>query len=227
MASIFQLLKKIKRVNFFKTIYFNYKVLPINKAIKFPFFICYNTKLLSIKGPFLIKGEITTGMIIIGNHVVGIYDRKNQRTLIKVNSLVEFQGKAQIGSGSRISVEQNAKLTIGKNFHNTADIKIVCANNITIGENVTVSWNVIIMDTDWHQTMNVNTGLKNPVSRPIRISSNNWIGFNCIILKGTETNDYCIVSSNSLLNKKYNNLPVNSIIAGSPAKLVKENIRRC
>ena len=64
-------------------------------------------------------------MIIIGNHVVDIYDRKNQRTLIKVNSSVEFQGKAQIGSGSRISVEQNAKLTIGKNFHNTADIKIV------------------------------------------------------------------------------------------------------
>ena len=139
---------------------------------------------------------------------------KNRRNSTKIKAFGSYQSLCLTESSSL----RNHLLFI---------YKTVCANNITIGENVTVSWNVIIMDTDWHQTMNVNTGLKNIVSRPVRISSNNWIGFNCIILKGTETNDYCIVSSNSLLNRKYNNLPVNSIIAGSPAILVKENIRRC
>ena len=75
------------------------------------------------------------------------------------------------------------------------------------------------MNIGWHQTINLNSGAKNNITRLIRISPNNWVGFNCVILKGTETPDFCIVSSNSLLNNRYENLPINTLLAGSPAKL--------
>lgn len=45
-------------------------------------------------------------------------------------------------------------------------------------------------------------------------------------MKGTQTPDYCITASNSICNKDYTNLPSYSLIAGSPAKFIKQGVRR-
>jgi len=43
-----------------------------------------------------------------------------------------------------------------------------------------------------------------------------------LIPKGTKIRNNCVVGANSLLNKKYDY--ENVVIAGNPAKVVKENI---
>jgi acetyltransferase-like isoleucine patch superfamily enzyme len=64
------------------------------------------------------------------------------------------------------------------------------------------------------------------LTAPIRIGSNNWIGNRCSIMKGATLPSYTIVAANSLCNKKYD-FPEYSLIAGSPAKLIKTGIYRC
>ena len=45
-------------------------------------------------------------------------------------------------------------------------------------------------------------------------------------MPGTITNDFFIAASNSLCNKDYTNLPMYSLVGGSPAKLLKTNVVR-
>ena len=64
-----------------KTIYFNFKYLPVRQAIKLPIFVSYNTFLGKTKGNIKINSCITTSMINIGFGEVGIFDRKRCRTM--------------------------------------------------------------------------------------------------------------------------------------------------
>ena len=47
-----------------------------------------------------------------------------------------------------------------------------------------------------------------------------------IVMKGTKTSNYTIIGANSFLSKDYSDLKEYSLIAGQPAKLVKENVYR-
>ncbi|MDI9401162.1 MAG: acyltransferase [Limisphaerales bacterium] len=58
--------------------------------------------------------------------------------------------------------------------------------------------------------------------RPIRIGDGCFIGANSIILKGTELGKNCVVGAGSVVCGKF---PDNVIIAGNPAKVLKENVQ--
>ena len=65
-------------------------------------------------------------------------------------------------------------------------------------------------------------GRQTNLPQPITVGSHVWFGCRCLILKGVTVPDDCVVAAGSLLNGNY---PVaKSIIAGNPAKTVKENI---
>ena len=49
-----------------------------------------------------------------------------------------------------------------------------------------------------------------------------WIGTNSIILKGVIIGDNSIIAAGSIVTK---NVPENSLVAGNPAKIIKQNIK--
>jgi len=58
---------------------------------------------------------------------------------------------------------------------------------------------------------------------PIKIGNKVWIGCRTTILKGTAIADGCIVGANSFVSKNFNQK--NCMIAGNPARIVKENVK--
>ena len=56
--------------------------------------------------------------------------------------------------------------------------------------------------------------------RPISIGEGCFIGANCIILKGTVIGNNCVVGAGSVVCGVF---PDNVIIAGNPAKIIKNN----
>jgi len=54
-------------------------------------------------------------------------------------------------------------------------------------------------------------------SLPVKIGNNVFIGFNAIVLMGTEIGNNCIVGSNSVVKGKF---PDNVVIAGNPARVI-------
>jgi len=216
----------LKQVSFFKTIWFNLKMFPIKKALTLPVFIGRHTKFVALKGKIEIKAALNTGMIKIGFGSVGIIDKKYTRTLIELNGLVNFKGKAFIGNGSKISVGKDGILQLGERFGISANSTIICFDSVTLGDDVLFSWDVLVMDTDFHETENIITNETNlKITRPISLGNNTWVGTRSIILKGTQVPQNTIIAANSLLNKKYS-IDENCVLGGIPARVVKRNMKR-
>lgn len=69
-------------------------------------------------------------------------------------SLLVVRGMLHIGSGGRISIGNKGILTIGNNCTISGRSSIVCHKAITVGDNCTFSWDILIMDTDFHPILN-------------------------------------------------------------------------
>lgn len=116
--------------------------------------------------------------------------------------------------GATIVASKNAKLTLGSGYIN-CNSEIRCFDSITIGENVAIAKEVIIRDSDMHKVSN------SVMTAPIVIGNHVWIGTRAMIMKGVTIGDGAIVAAGAVVTK---DVPSNSIVAGVPAKVVKENI---
>ncbi len=74
---------------------------------------------------------------------------ENLKGIGRINGIINFNGRRNIGHGSKISVGKDGILTFGQNFNITAESSIVCYNNISFGNNCLLSWDILIMDTDF------------------------------------------------------------------------------
>ncbi|MBR1774416.1 MAG: acyltransferase [Bacteroidales bacterium] len=130
--------------------------------------------------------------------MVGLY----QRTII----VARYGGKIHIGCGCGISGST-----------------IYAMDNISIGNNVLIGGNCKIIDNDFHPLQD---DKRHPQrhedikKKPILIGDGCFIGANSIILKGTTIGKNCVIGAGSVVHGAF---PDNVIIAGNPAKIIKEN----
>lgn len=92
------------------------------------------------------------------------------------------------------------------------------AAKLTIGKNVSISQFVNIMVDSGP---NASPGMMNvfPIIKgSITIGHDSWIGSSAIIMPNVVLGEYCVVASNSFVNKSF---PAYSIIGGTPAKLIR------
>lgn len=122
-----------------------------------------------------------------------------------------------IYSGASISITKNATLVLGSGYANR-NLNLACFERIEIGENVFISENVTIRDSDDHSIF---PG-KRKSTMPIRIGNHVWIGLNVTILKGVTIGNGAVIAAGSLVNK---DVPENVLVAGVPAKIIKEDIQ--
>lgn len=214
-------LKAVWRANP-KTIYFNFRYLPWQQAIRFPFWISSKTYLRKLKGSITIHGELHTGMIRIGYGDIGIFDNKRSRTIWEVAGKVTFEGNAEIGHGSKISVGETGQLVLGRNFAITAESAIIAYKKVTFGNDCLLSWDILIMDTDFHPITNAQSEIQNPPTE-IVIGNNVWIGCRSLILKGSVIPDGSVIAANSLISKKLSG--TNQVFGSQPLSVLAENIR--
>ena len=131
------------------------------------------------------------------------------------------------------------EVTIGNNSF-IGNSTIICRTKVEIGDNVFIAWGGYIYDHDSHsidykhriddikqQLSDYKNGLnfiqnKNWAvvnSKPIKISSNVWIGMHCTILKGVTIGEGAIVGANSVVTK---DVPAWTVVGGNPAKIIKQ-----
>ena len=109
---------------------------------------------------------------------------------------------------------------MGENFSITAESQICAKKLIHIGENVLMSWQCLVMDTDWHSICL--DGIKANDDIKVSIEDNVWIGCRSTILKGAVIPRGCVIGANSNVVGVFTEK--NGIIAGNPARIVKKHI---
>lgn len=142
-----------------------------------------------------------TANVRIGFDGTGICDTKYQRSIWHIGGTVFLGENVKISAGTKLSCADGATLYLGKNTSINVNSQVICMNNIHMGNNVMLSWNDMLMDSDFHQIRD-EVGLK-PISKPIIIGNDVWVGCGTTILKGCVIPDGCIIAANSTITKSY------------------------
>lgn len=199
-----------------KTVWINFRYLPISQAKKIPLLVAFDTSFCCHSGKVIFETPIRRGMIRIGFHEVPACNRL--KTKIEIQGSLIFRGEAHIGNGSKIYVSKNACLILGDDFKISANTSILCYHKIEFGYNIQFNWECLVMDSDTHTILDENSYCCNS-DKPVFFGNNIWIGCRSTILKGSILPNNCIVGSMSLISG--NKFEPNTIIVGCPAKSVK------
>lgn len=205
-----------------KTIYFNFKYLSFFEALQLPIFVSHRVVLKSTEGRvyLAISKKIKPAMIKIGYGYVGIFDNSRSRSIWECSGEVVFYGETNIGHGSKICVGSIGKLEFGCGVEITAESQIVCVKHIILGKNVLISWQCLIMDTDFHKI--ISDGVVKNLDKEIVIGNDVWIGCRSTILKGVSITDGVVIAANSNVVKSIGEK--NCIAGGNPAKALVNDI---
>jgi tetrahydrodipicolinate N-acetyltransferase len=123
-------------------------------------------------------------------------------------------GIVSLQRGVRVVVD-GGTLTFGHATNVNGLTKILCASGITIGADCTLSWNVQILDNDFHKL--TIGGVEQPMTAPIHIGDRVWIGTGAIVLKGVTIGDGAVVAAGAIVT---GDVAPGAIVAGIPAKQI-------
>lgn len=221
MKSIKYFFANFSKLNLFSTIYINFAKLPFDKAILFPILIFGKVKLKNVrKGKLVFNCPLKTGVLQIGKHNLGFLD-EHCRTIWNIVGTLQLNGKTRIGQGCCIEVGKNATMILGRDFNATGRSTLLCTNRITFGDECLLSWDLLIMETDWHKVISINNGGILNSSKSINIGNHVWIGCRCTILKGVKIQDNVIVAANSTISRSIDK----EFVAVNSDRVLKENVR--
>lgn len=153
-----------------------------------------------------------------------------------VNSIISVQSYYGVpGKNNKCYIGKNFSGSISVYFH-TVDSVFKCGENCSIadlqcnlvhnsfyiGNDCLMSVNIVFQG-DGHSVLDYETGrVLNKPKNIVEIGNHCWIGRDIKFLKGAKIPADCIVAAGSIVTKMFDK--PHCVIAGSPAKVVKENI---
>lgn len=149
-------------------------------------------------------------------------DVRPSRLILHPNSRLVCTGHIQSFESVRIECLPGAVLEIGHKSYINHDSEIRCREHVSIGNNVSIAYNVLIQDSDYH-TMYDENGTPKPETKPIVIEDDVWIGANAIVLKGVTLGKGCVVAAGAVVTKS---VPAYALVGGNPARIIKQDIKR-
>lgn len=133
------------------------------------------------------------------------------------NSQLTIYGHVTLCEGAKLIAKGGVEIQ-DHSYINGATID--CSCRIKIGSYCAIAQGVIIKDSDEHAILDERRN-ENEYKKPIVIGNKVWIGTNAIILKGVTIGDGAIIAAGAVV---IHDVPSHTIVAGVPAKVIKENI---
>lgn len=213
------MIRKLMQIALLKSLFFNLKHFGI-KGLKMPILFAKKCK-VRVKGEVRLESFGSNTVKIGFGGSEGIVEKRYSHFSVAKGATVIFRGKAGISAGNSIRVDKGT-LILGKNFSTNKNCFIACSKGVTIGDDVTLGWDVNIRDNDGHTIIDGQTGERSE-SREVTIGNHVWLCAYTDVLKGSVVPDESVVAYRSLVTKAFDQ--PHSLIGGAPAKLLKENIR--
>ena len=170
------------------------------------------------------KKLISKGILFGNNPVKGLKMptalRMEANTTLEIHDgpLTRYgKGPYNLRYGAYIEVVNGGKLTIGQGAANV-NLTIMCAKEVTIGNGVRIGRNVSIRDWNGPHVI-FSSSYRHHA--PVHIEDHVWLCTGCTIMPGVTVGEGSVVAANSTVTK---DVPPRSLVAGSPAKVIKTDI---
>ena len=158
---------------------------------------------------------------------------------LRIHGVIRIFGHGRIKIGKNVLINSKESANPGMGcypktvFHVTtgvleigdsvgmSSVAISCRERVTIGSRAMLGGGVKIMDSDAHsmEYWKRGTGSETdvPVSKPVAIGEDVFIGTGAIILKGVSVGDRAIIGAGSVVTK---NVPAGEVWGGNPARKI-------
>jgi acetyltransferase-like isoleucine patch superfamily enzyme len=94
---------------------------------------------------------------------------------------------------------------------------------LSIGDDCLFSWGIKMRTSDGHSVIDIESGKAINLPKNISIGNHVWIGEDVKLLKGVVIPNNSVIGSYAVVTKAFEN--ENTVIAGFPAKVVKESVQ--
>lgn len=108
----------------------------------------------------------------------------------------------KLETDAKVRVMDDGELIVGDNCFINCGSYITVMGKTTIGNNCLFGPNVMIFDHDHDFRVAGGISSGNYKIGEISIGNNVWIGAGCIILKGANIGDNCVIAAGSIVNRK-------------------------
>ena len=210
-----KIIQYLLHCSYSKTLLVNLRHFGFRGLFKPIILVAKRAKIKNFKGHIVFHTKPKIASIRIGFALTPF----NGSTVFDCGGEIHFYGKAVFGKGSILSISRGGALVLGNNFRITANSSIICYKKISFGDDCLISWDNLIMDTDFHNVYC--HGERYNYDAEIIIDDRVWVCCRCVILKGSHIPADCIVSAGTVISGQYDES--NSII-GNNHKILKENI---
>lgn len=199
--------------NYWQIIKYNFIDKRIQRITTKSGIIFHKGAILSMKkySKIQINGHLNIGAKRVKGNLVSTRIQMDNFTRLTVN------GNFMVNEESYIWITHSGHLILNGGFINEK-VTITCASEIYIGKNAHIAREASIRDYDGHyiETPEYRT------AKPVYIGDNVWIGYRALIMKGVTIGEGAIIAANSVVTK---DVPPHCIVAGNPAKIIRQNIK--
>jgi len=163
------------------------------------------------------------GINISGSMLLGYKrirgSKMESRLAVEGNGSLNIEsGHVSIYYGADILVFNGANLTFKGRSTINQKAQIICMDQITIGDEVMISRDVVIRDNDGGHEI-VSEGYKK--TAPVVIGNHVWIGQGAMIMKGVTIGEGAIIGAGAWVAT---NVKPNALVMGDPARTVQKNV---
>lgn len=160
--------------------------------------------------------------VSIGEHT----DLHNATITFKGDNNSLYIGANSFLNGLNLIIEgNNNSISIGDNVFILDDTRIYVVDGscVAIGDCCMLSDHIEIRTTDNHAIYDKVSGKRINFEQNVMLGDHTWLGTRVTLLKGVELAEGTIVGAGSVVTQS--NLIPNAIIAGNPARMIREDVR--
>ncbi|HEY0346452.1 MAG TPA: acyltransferase [Solirubrobacteraceae bacterium] len=133
---------------------------------------------------------------------------------------IELGSRVLLWPGVKLSADSvdgsPATLRIGDRTHIGDRTEIHCGRAVAIGARCAISWDVVILDRDYHAL-----DADGEQCRAVTIGDDVWIGCRAMVLKGVTIGAGAVVAAGAVVTA---DVPPRALVAGNPARVVREQV---
>jgi tetrahydrodipicolinate N-acetyltransferase len=123
-------------------------------------------------------------------------------------------GLVSLQRGVRVVVDAG-ELRIGPGTNVNGLSRILVARSVSIGAGCTFSWDVQVLDNDFHAI--TTGGVTRPPAAPVVVEDRVWVGTRALVLKGVHIGAGAVVAAGAVVTR---DVPGDTVVAGTPARVI-------